>query len=175
VTIRDLTVSGYGTLETLPGTVWTSRNEYIYGSLIHRGTDASADLDGTSFYALNPDDPEQGWSLNPTPKSKRTVVLQSSITVGLGGTMAAGPGRVGQGYYANLSAQQVEVSGRLNVEFKYGFVPQAGDVFRIVSAESVRGQYAGLPEGAMVKRIGNIGLFIHYRTREHILLARQVG
>jgi len=175
VTFRDIMVSSLSSVETLPGTIWTTRNEVIKGQLIHRGTDASTDLNGIGIYMASSNGTEPGITLNPTPKTKRTVVLQSSFKVGLGGTEAAGPGKVGRGYYANMTSQYALVAGPLDVEFKYGFVPQAGDTFRILKAERIEGRYAGLREGAMVKQVGNIGLFIHYTTREHILLARQVG
>jgi len=174
VTFRDIMVSSLSSVETLPGTIWTTRNEVIEGQLIHRGTDASTDLSGVGLYMAGSGTYGGVW-LNPSPKSKRVVILQSSFKVGLGGTEAASAGKVGRGFYANLTTQYALVAGPLDVEFKYGFVPQAGDTFTILKAERIEGHYAGLREGAMVKRIGNIGLFIHYTTREHILLARQIG
>ncbi len=174
VVLRDILISSLGSVETLPGIVWTTRNEVVEGQLIHRGTDASTDLDGVGLYLAAGSGSSGGVWLNPTPKSKRIIVL-SSFKVGLGGTEAAAPGKVGRGYYANMTSQYALVGGSLDIEFKYGFVPHAGDIFRILKAGRIEGRYAGLPEGAMVKRIGDIGLFIHYTTREHILLARQIG
>lgn len=176
VVIRDLYVLKGGSLETLPGTRFGTRNEIILGRLIHRGTDATLGADGgIGIYVGDDNDPEQGWRLNPTAKSKRIIDLQSGLTVGIGGTEAAGPGRTGQGFYANVSATTVMVAGTLDVSFHYGFTPRAGDRFTIVRARRIVGQFRDLPEGALVKRVGNIGLYIHYTTREHILLARPVG
>lgn len=175
ITLENVMVSSFGSLETKPGVRWITGNEIVYGNLIHRSADASLDLAGVGAYLTGGVGTGGGVFLNPTPKQKRIVVLQSSITVGLGGTEAAGLGKVGRGYYANLRAETAIVSGGLDAMPMYGFVPRAGDTFTILRADRIVGQYRGLPEGAMVKRTGKIGLFIHYTTREHILLARQVG
>lgn len=173
VVMEDILITSFSSVETRPGTKWSTRNEIVFGSLIHRGTDASLDLGGVGFYAGSGS--SGGVWLNPTPKSKRIIVLQSSLTVGLGGTQPASAGHVGRGFYATLSGENITIGGSLDVVMKYGFVPQDGDVFHIVSAPNLVGRFAGLREGALVKRIGDIGLYIHYTAREHILLARQIG
>lgn len=169
--------------------------------------------------------------LNPTPKSKRIVVLQSSFTsvFGLGGRTpssvardAAGRLQVTNGYgtYSTATAETTTIAGNLWLNLHYGFRPAAGDRFTIVnSTRSSSGQFNGLPEGALAAcSADGVGLSISYRggdgndveliadraspeacraptvqplfeisdklaiddpgiaqTREHILLARQVG
>ncbi len=85
---------------------------------------------------------------------------------------------------------------RLALALHYDFRPAVGDQFQIVTAGTLIGQFADLPEGALVgcTEDDSVGLWISYRggdgndvvlsarpgsptcqTKEHILLARQVG
>src|ERR1044072_1621888 len=127
VDIHDLPVTCAAVLETKAGTTFLRRNELIVGGeLIHRSTQAgSGDEIGDLFVAWG------SAKLNPTPKSKRIIVLQSSATlsVGLGGSVPASPAALGPGTYANLTGERVQVGGRLEVELYYGFRPRPGQTF----------------------------------------------
>lgn len=182
VAIRNLTLTGHSTLETKPGSMFHARLELIQNSseLIHRATDAGCGTDcGDLIVTWN-----SGLRLNPTPKTKRDIVLVSTATliVGIGGTAPATAAALGAGTYASLTGESVTVGGKLKVEFLYGFTPTPGDTFTIIRSTSpIAGGYRRLVEGSMVARIGDVGLFLAYgrdetgQTREHVLLARQIG
>jgi len=168
IVIRDLSITTGGKLTTLPGTKMETRNEYVLGgSLDHRSTEAEGGL----LIVANLDPAGCGGAcggirFNPTPKSKRTIVLQSSVQVefGLGGELAAGPGRTGRGFYATLTTDWGIIGGDLKVNLHYGFVPEAGDSFTIVKSNFlVLGRFNNLREGSLVERFGNVGLYISYR------------
>lgn len=226
IEIRDLYVGDGAEFTTLAGTVMLLRDEHIGSARI---VNRSSGVIGEGQYFTAPSASvcnECGVSLsNPTPKNKRTVVLQSSVTseMGLGGLdpakierdasgsirLAAGPG-----HYATLNAQTLLLNGHLWLNLVYGFRPIAGDSFQLFSAERyAAGQFTGLPESALVGcTSAGVGLRISYvggdgndvvlsaaranrtecaaptvqligaelppgsdATREHILLARQVG
>lgn len=178
VNIHDLLIVCDATLETKAGTTFLSRNELIVGGeLIHRSTQAGSGAEAGDLLIA--------WSsakLNPTPKSKRIIVLQGvALSMGLGGTIPASPTAMGPGTYATLTGEQVQVNGKLKVELYYGFTPRAGQTFTIIrSATPILGSYDGLREGSLVARFGDVGLYLGYgrdaagRIREHILLARQI-
>ncbi len=182
VTVRNLTLTGHATLETKSGTTFHARLELIENGsqLIHRATDAGCGTDcGDLIVTWN-----AGLRLNPTPKAKRDIVLQSTatLTVGIGGTVPATAAALGAGTYATLTGDSVTVGGKLKVEFLYGFTPSPGDIFTIIRSTSpIAGNYRRLVEGSMVTRVGDVGLYLAYgrdgtgQTREHVLLARQIG
>lgn len=175
VAFRDITITGDSTLETLPGTIYTSRNETLDdGSLIHRSTraiDTAGDF-GTLRTVPCAGVTCGGIKLNPTPKTKRIVVLQSSVTFGLGGTLAASnliPDAYGAGHYATLTTDDATLGGTLDVDLLYGFALSAGQTFQIInvgmngsSGGTLTGQFDGLREGALVQRFGDLGLYISY-------------
>jgi hypothetical protein len=169
VQIRDLVVRDRAHLSTLAGTVLRSRDERLagFGTVIHRSTQST----GERLSA------EQCMScmvvLNPSPKQKRIIVLQSSfvpqsmggglsVEFGLGGRQAASPGHVGPGHYATLTAETAVLGGRLALATHYSFSPAPGDRFAIVTAGAVRGRFANAAEGALVARFGDVGLLISY-------------
>jgi hypothetical protein len=182
VTVRNLTLTGRATLETKPGSTFHARLELIENGsqLIHRATDAGCGTEcGDLIVTWN-----AGLLLNPTPKTKRDIIMQSTatLTVGLGGTAPATEAALGAGTYATLTGESVKVGGKLKVEFLYGFMPSPGDSFTIIRSTSpIAGSYRRLTEGSMVARIGDVGLYLTYgrdetgQTREHVLLARQIG
>jgi hypothetical protein len=164
VVIRDLLLTGEATLETQPGTRFFSRNELVSGRsrLVHRSTEAgSSDPNGSLIVTTY-----QGWTLNPSPKQKRIIVLINSVTsnLALGGALAASPSGYGPGYYATATADYVLLAGRLNVGLMHGFQPRPGQSFQIVTANrSMLGQFEDLREGALAVRFGDVGLYITYR------------
>lgn len=226
IEIRDLYVGDGAELTTLAGTVMLLRDEHIGAAhVINR---SSGVIGEGQYFTSTPSAGciECGVSLsNPTPKSKRTVLLQSSVTseMGLGGLTAAKIERdasgavrlaAGPGHYATTTAQTLLLNGHLWLDLVYGFRPIPGDSFQLFSAERyAAGQFTGLPESALVGcTSAGVGMRISYvggdgndvvltatrasrsecaaptvqligaelppgsdATREHILLARQVG
>lgn len=237
VRIRDLIVKRGATLETRQGTLLQLRDELIEGGaqVTYRGSAVLGEtlVAGASTAAGSCASSAGiitqwcGLTLNPTPKSKRIIVLQSSVLLemGLGGVHAASirtglDGRVGveagAGHYATLSADSLSIDGQLWLNLHYGFQPLPGERYTLLRAgRSAGGQFIGLDEGALAACTGaGVGLFVSYRggdgndvelqariadskacaqdtvqplqqwsaptpeaaaTREHILLARQVG
>ncbi|MEO8670484.1 MAG: hypothetical protein ABI411_04150 [Tahibacter sp.] len=231
VEIRDLTLRDGSQLTTLPGTILSLRDEHIGAArLIHRSTGVI----GEGLYVEPQPIPSTIWCTqcgvgygNPSPKTKRIIVLSSSFTtnMGLGGVTparilrdASGALQVaaGPGHYATLSAETTVISGHLWMDLVYGFRPAPGDSFELLSSKRfAQGQFTGLPEGSLAGCTADgVGLRISYAggdgndvvlsaqrtdprscaaptvqpigpevapgtpgwtTREHILLARQVG
>jgi hypothetical protein len=173
VSVRDISITGDATLETLPGTEFITRNETInHGTLIHRSTRAFDTVGDLGTLLTTPCVSCGGIKLNPSPKSKRIIVLSSSVTVGLGGTTAASnlvPDAYGAGHYATLTTDDATLGGALDLDLFYGFTPSIGQTFQIINVGSTggtsgvrTGQFDGLGEGAFVKGFGAIGLYISY-------------
>ena len=176
VSLQDVHVIDDSVLETLAGTEFTTRNETISlgGQLIHRGTRAIDDPTGGTLRVLprptglDPGDGRGGGGmvLNPTPKSKREVLLQSSVTFGLGGTTAASnlvPDAFGPGHYATIDCLIADLGGTLDLQLFHGFTPALGQSFQIISIGTTRtGTFDGLGEGAFVKSFGDVALYISY-------------
>ncbi len=165
-----------------------------------------------------------GIKFNPSFVEAQSAVLGENATIifGLAGTNPASPGNLGAGSYARLQAATVELGANLEVQFLHGFAPEEGQQFQIVTSTTIRGRtgtFANAPEGALVTRYNDLGLYITYMggdgddvvltvqplpvgaaplvyatqdgdwfnpaiwsdnatptaTKEHILLARQVG
>ena len=226
IEIRDLYVGDGAALTTLAGTIMQLRDEHIGAARI---VNRSSGVLGEGQYftaALTAGCNECSVTVsNPTPKSKRTIVLLSSVTseLGLGGLEPAKIERdaigairlaAGAGHYATLNAQTLLLDGHLWLNLVYGFQPIPGDSFQIFSAERyASGRFVGLPESSLVGcTSAGVGLRISYAggdgndvvlhaarasqsacaapsvqligpelppgadtTREHILLARQIG
>jgi hypothetical protein len=171
VEIRDLRITDAARLTTLPGTVFSARNERIEGagSLVHRSTDATDGRSGTLELTG-----ASNLILNPSTQPRRIVILKSTIAVtgaalaptlqvGLGGTAPAAAGRVGPGRYATVTAESVQLAGRLTVTMHYGFTPRAGDAFQVITAGTLTGRFDNVGEGELVAVFGNAGLYITYR------------
>ena len=110
-----------------------------------------------------------GFRLNPTTKDQRDIVVDTTesgkLTFGLGGTLAAAPGATGAGRYATLAADTIDLGSALTLEtaLLYSFAPRFGDSFRIIDArQSYTGTFAGLADGDVVTRFGEIDLVINY-------------
>jgi hypothetical protein len=171
VTIRDITISDDASLETLAGTEITTRNETLVegGQLILRSTRAFDDAVGGTLAALPRTASEgpgsDGPVLNPSTQSKRDVILKSSVSFGLGGTLPASivTGGAGSGHYATITTENADLGGVLNIALYYGFTPSSGQTFKIIDiTTSNTGEFDGLAEGALVQVFGNIGLYISY-------------
>ena len=226
IEIRDLYVGDGAAFTTLAGTILLMRDEHIGAArIVNRNSGVISEGQYVNAQT-NVNCVECGVTLsNPTPKTKRVLVLKSSVTseMGIGGLepakieraatgmirLAAGPG-----HYATTTAQALLLNGHLWLDLVYGFSPIPGDSFQLFSAERyASGQFTGLPESALVGcTTAGVGLRISYTggdgndvvlraerasrtecaapsvqligpelppgtdaTREHILLARQIG
>jgi hypothetical protein len=168
VLINNLLVE-QGSLTTKPGTRFGVGGDDILigGTTTHEGTDASA-IPGTDggvgrYEGLRLK--REGLNLNPTPKSHRDVILKTSLMMGIGGTIPASAGNFGPGHYATLTAfETMDIEGaELDLKLCYGFVPREGQVFKLVTAgTALIGTFRELPEGAVIKRFGNLVATIHY-------------
>ena len=165
-----------------------------------------------------------GIKFNPSFVETQSALLGENTTTifGLAGTNPATAGNLGTGYYAHLQTNTADLRGNLELLFLDGFAPEEGQQFQIITVNTVRGRvgtFANAPEGALVTRYNNLGLYITYMggdgddvvltvqplpkgaaplvyatgdgnwfdpaiwsdnavpaaTKEHILLARQVG
>jgi hypothetical protein len=168
VTIRDLTLAGSAQLETLPGTIFTTRNETLDGTsrLIHRSSEARDVAVGPSKFEIADTATLAGPFLQPTPKSKRDVILKTSATLTfyLGGSIPAAVGSVGAGHYANWTTENMTLAGELDINLIYGFIPTVGQTFQIMSASnSATGTFSNLPEGAIAARFPGVALTISYQ------------
>ena len=176
IEIRDLYVGDGAALTTLAGTVMLLRDEYVGAARI---INRSSGVLGEGHYVtpqLGTGCVECGISVsNPTPKTKRIIVLSSSVTseMGLGGLTpakierdASGAIRLaaGPGHYATLTAQTLLLNGHLWLDLVYGFRPVPGDSFQLFSAERyAAGKFTGLPEAALVGcTSAGVGLRISY-------------
>ncbi len=176
IEIRDLYVGDGSELTTLSGTTLLVRDEHIGAARI---VNRSSGVISEAEYAtpqISPSCTECSVILsNPTPKSKRIIVLQSSVTseMGLGGVTAAKIERdasgairlsAGPGHYANTTAQTLLLNGHLWLNLVYGFRPIPGDNFQLFSAERyAAGRFTGLAESALVGcTSAGVGLRISY-------------
>ena len=86
------------------------------------------------------------------------------LAVGLGGTIQAQDNKVGAGYYASFVGDNINLSGKLEVQLFYGFKPEMGDTFQVITAiDSLSGQFEGLAEGESVAIFDGISLSISYQ------------
>jgi len=174
VMFHNLSITGSATLTTLGGSNIEYNEIHVNegGSLIARSSRLHGDLlvleDGGD--SLTNDDyfPLSGIQLNPSTNDSRAIKITAPIgrfSAGIGGTLPASPAGLGAGFYATLHADDVELGSPLQLDFLYGFTPSVGDQFQIIDVrESLVGTFAGLPEGALVEQIGQIGLFISYKS-----------
>jgi hypothetical protein len=166
VAVRDISVGDQAQLTTLAGTILRTRHEVLGGSgrIVHRSTESYAESLSVAPAPSGPRCVNCGIMFNPTPKSIRIVDLQSSVTIdmGLGGTAAAGPGQVGPGHYATISAETVALDGDLRTSLLYGFSPSPGDRFQVITAGRLTGRFRGLPEGGVVASYPDVLLRISY-------------
>ena len=142
-----------------------TRNEVVAG-----GSPCTRSTDGLATFLCHQSGPDRlCWlrhQIQPVAEAEAHHCLQSSVQVefGLGGTIAAGPSATGRGHYATLTTDWGMIAGNLKVNLHYGFTPLAGDSFTIVKSNGlVLGTFNGLPEGALVERFGDVGLYISYR------------
>ena len=106
--------------------------------------------------------------LNPSLVETQEFTLNDTnvtTTFGLGGPNAATADGRGPGHHARVVCATAQLDGRLAIEFLYGFVPQPGQQFEIIrfnGSGPLRGQFVNAPEGALVARYNNVGLYLTY-------------
>ncbi len=172
--LKNVIVTGFGSITTKPGTIWRVEDEtLINGTIIHQSTNGAMNPGIGTLTISNPIACSGftcgGIKLNPTPKTKRIIVLSSSaqISMGLGGSTASSATQQGNGTYSTLSSEEVTLGGRLELESDYGFTPTAGQSFNIIKASrSMSGQFSGLGEGAYVGQVNGVGMRISYLNNQ---------
>ena len=109
--------------------------------------------------------PWGGMKLNPSQMvvNGEAEMSQTRLTFVLGGTQAANGNNNGVGFYANIITQNITLGSALLIETKYGFKPQVGDVFNIITTNTLSGQFSGHDEGDLVTSFDNLSLFISYQ------------
>lgn len=168
VIMKDLSITGGASLETLAGTEFKTHNELVAdgGHLIHRST-VALDLTNTGTATFIGGYGNGAVLFNPSTQSKRDVILRCSVIFGLGGTTPASalPGDVGAGHYATINCQTADLTdGALDLDLFYGFTPSLGQTFQIITVgQTLTGQFNALDEGALVRTYGDVGLFISYQ------------
>ncbi|NWF64493.1 MAG: hypothetical protein HXY38_09330 [Chloroflexi bacterium] len=107
-----------------------------------------------------------GYSLNPSFLEAERVEINSSETIssfGIGGVEPAGENALGEGHHAHLQAERIRLNGKLKIFFVYGFTPQPGQTFQIITVNRARiGEFENAPEGAVVGGYCDVELVISY-------------
>lgn len=169
VQFRDLYVRDAAIFEAKNGATVENRYETVQngGQVIYRSSGQvgeSAVFGGASdpMAAVPPVSEIVVTKFNPTPHTKRTVVLigSASMDMGLGGTEAAGIIKTGtdapilnagRGHYSTLVVDTLVVEGELRLSTYYGFEPKPGDTFQLITVNGSRsGEFIGIPEGGYV-------------------------
>jgi molybdopterin-binding protein len=165
IVINYLTLD-QATLTTLPNTIF-QYNKLIMDDASLFDTKSSEIIGNELEINRNGTEPGGfGVKFNPTTNDNRSIKITantSKLHMFLGGLTPASTGNVGLGHYAHLSADDIELNGRLMIDTIYGFEPQVGDVFEIITARnSLMGQFNGLDEGDVVTTLADVDLVISY-------------
>lgn len=92
--------------------------------------------------------------LNPSYLESDTFVLEGagiSFVVGLGGSKQASRGAICEGHYAHVNTDSAQLDGELEVAFMYGFRPNPGDQFEIISiTDDQTGEFVNAGEGDLI-------------------------
>jgi len=116
-------------------------------------------------------DPGIGFSFNPSFVEAAEFIIDEptpTLAFGIDGATPASPGNLGSGHYARVVAGDVILDGELVVFFPHDYELENGESFTIIEATNgpatggLSGEFVGAPEGSMVTRQGDIGLFISY-------------
>ncbi len=169
VVVNNMTIRDNAVLTTLANTILT------YNQLIIKDAgllDAkSSEIHGDELLLAINDGKigSGGMYFNPTTNDTRLIKITAntagiySVGFSLGGHIAASPGNVGQGFYANITADEVELDGGLKVNTLYGYLPSVGERLRIISArKSLIGTFSNFAEGDIVQRYKDVHLIITY-------------
>ncbi len=82
-----------------------------------------------------------------------------TLSVELGGTVASVS-------YDQLALQTANLDGNLDLSLINGFQLNAGQVFTILTATQVNGQFSGLPDGGIAGTFGSYNLLIDYQPTQ---------
>jgi len=111
--------------------------------------------------------PAGGIVLNPSCVSAESINLENTnaiLDLGFWGGDPAVPGSTGPGHFAHIDVDQIELGGQLELSFYYGFQPEPGQVFEIISVEHARtGEFANAAEGDLVGGYCDVGLRLSYQ------------
>ncbi|MCP4140746.1 MAG: hypothetical protein GY755_10730, partial [Chloroflexi bacterium] len=114
-------------------------------------------------------DPGGGGILfNPSFLEADRIILykaETPIRFGLGGETPTDPSALGLGHYARMQGRAVDLDGQLGIFTVYGFHPEPGQEFEIISvsgANHVNGTFANAPEGAIIDGFCDVQLRISY-------------
>lgn len=109
-----------------------------------------------------------GMNLETSLLDARRILVQdpnSFIQLGLGGNQPASPNGRGSGHYAHMQGAQINLDGQLELFLVYGFLPDPGDTFEIItntSGNPINGTFANAPEGAAINGFCDIQFRITY-------------
>ena len=110
--------------------------------------------------------PFGGFNLNPSFLEAERIVINNSNTImgfGIGGVEQSGAGAMGKGRYAHMRGEYIRLDGTLDIFFVYGFQPQPGQTFQIITADKIRiGEFVNAPEGAVAGGYCDVELLITY-------------
>ena len=175
IEVRDLTIENDRTLNLMDGTNFTFRNANIEDGLIEfhsstiRGDDIVAFVgDTTTTKNKRPG----GWGCthcgivlgNPSFVDINFQSFSGILAVGLGGDQQASFNNTGAGQYAHFIGNDIELGGNLLVQEFYGFAPQVGDIYQIITARnSLTSQFNNLNEGSVLTTVNGVDLRISYQ------------
>ncbi|GAB4499841.1 MAG: hypothetical protein OHK003_17390 [Anaerolineales bacterium] len=109
-----------------------------------------------------------GMNLETSLLDARRILVQdpnSFIQLGLGGNQPASPNGRGSGHYARMQGNSIDLDGQLNLFFVYGFHPDPGDTFEIITnigGNPINGTFANAPEGSVLNGFCDVQFRITY-------------
>lgn len=109
-----------------------------------------------------------GFNLNPSFLEAERIVLYKPETparFGLGGDQPASAEALGAGHYARMQGNSIDLDGQLNLFFVYGFRPQPGNTFEIITntgGNPINGTFANAPEGSVLNGFCDVQFRITY-------------
>ena len=109
-----------------------------------------------------------GFRINPSfIEAERVVFYKTStlIQFGLGGMNPAGENAIGEGHYARVQGNAVDLNGQLQLFSIYGFHPKPGQTFEIITITGglpANGTFANAPEGAIIDGFCDVQLRVTY-------------
>ena len=135
----------------------------------------SIDVDDTAFNLSNGVVHVFGWGFarsfrkfNPSYVESQVMTMvgdEGHTVFSLGGLQPASDANQGPGFYANVHTQDMQMAGSLEIQFMYGFEPQVGDSFQIITIDGTQtGSFFGAVEGSVVASLNGVNLVISYQA-----------
>jgi hypothetical protein len=109
-----------------------------------------------------------GINLDTSFLDARRIIVQnpdSLVQFSLGGDQPASPDGRGPGHFAHMQGNAIDLDGQLDLFFVYGFHPQPGETFQIITNTGnnpINGAFANAPEGAVINGFCDIQFRITY-------------